>query len=266
MDFTNDAQNFDQHFLIDEKVINKFIDVANILSSDEIVEVGPGSGVLTKLIAPKAKKLTCIELDERLKPQLEILKEKYPNIELIFANILDSYIPKCNKIITSLPYRIIEPFIGKLLKCEFQELFMIVGSNFADSILNKEITKLAIITNCFFKTTKYIDILPNSFNPSPRVKSTLIRLQPISYNQLDDNYLLFRLMFNFRTKKVKNNLVESLIKYYQLKGLLLTKNESKKIINDLNINNNILNKTFESCSNEELKEIALTIEQIIKIN
>ncbi|MFA6777443.1 MAG: rRNA adenine N-6-methyltransferase family protein [Bacilli bacterium] len=121
-------------------------------------------GILTNLIAQKAKKVTCIELDQRLTTQLEEIARQHKNTELVFGNVLNCYIPKCDKIITSLPYRIIEPFINKLLKCEFNELYMIVGNKYVDGILKKQNNKLSILTNCFFQTTKYLEIFPSSFN------------------------------------------------------------------------------------------------------
>lgn len=262
MEFIKDPQNFDQHFLIDDKIINEFINVANVLPTDEVLEIGPGEGVLTKLIAKKAKKVTCVELDQRLKLALEEIVKKNNNVEIIYGNALDVYLPKCDKIITSLPYRIIEPFIHKLLKCEFNELFMIVGNRFAEGVLNKEKNKLSVLTNSFFRITKFIEILPDSFNPPPRVKSALIKLEPIGYFDLDDEYLMFRLLFNFREKKVKNNLQESLIKFFDFKNYKLTKKESKKIIENINLNEKLLNKTFETCTNEDFKELSFIFQNL----
>ena len=61
--FKNDTDHFDQHFLVDQKVIDKFIKEANLTKEDIVVEIGPGNGVLTKIIAPQVKKLYVIELD-----------------------------------------------------------------------------------------------------------------------------------------------------------------------------------------------------------
>ena len=61
MEFINDPNYYDQHFLINENVIEKFIEISNLNKDDIIVEVGPGQGTLTKKIAPKVKK--CIVLN-----------------------------------------------------------------------------------------------------------------------------------------------------------------------------------------------------------
>ena len=123
--FTNDSDHLDQHFLIDQQVINDFIDFCDIKDTDTIIEVGPGNGIITERICQKAKKVTSIELDERLHVYLDSLELKYSNLDVIYQNVLNTYLPKCDKIITSLPYSIIEPFINKMIKCEFNELIMI---------------------------------------------------------------------------------------------------------------------------------------------
>ena len=152
--FKNDTDRFDQHFLVDQKVIDKFIKEANLTKEDIVVEIGPGNGVLTKIIAPQVKKLYVIELDQRLKDNLEALQRKNKNIELIFDNCLNTYIPPCDKIITSLPYSIIEPFINKLVKCEFKEIIMITGNNYANNVLENKnkFNKCLFVKNTIYYT------------------------------------------------------------------------------------------------------------------
>ena len=84
MNFKNNTDNLDQHFLVSEKVINKFIEISNLTKNDICLEIGPGKGILTKIIAPKVKKLTVIEKDERLE---EYLKE-IPNINIIIGDAI----------------------------------------------------------------------------------------------------------------------------------------------------------------------------------
>ena len=113
--FKNNPDELDQHFLIDKDVINSFIKVCNLSKDDVVLEIGPGDGTLTKLIAPKVKKMYVIEKDIRLKPYLDKIK----NIDVTYGSCLNVPFPKVDKIITSLPYSIIEPFIyNKLEKKE----------------------------------------------------------------------------------------------------------------------------------------------------
>lgn len=263
MTFENDTDYFDQHFLVDESIIKTFIEQANLNQNDIVVEIGPGKGNLTNLIAPKVEKLYCIELDERLKPDLLKLKTINPNIELIFGSVLDTFIPKCTKIITSLPYSIIEPFMDKLIKCDFNEAIMIVGNKFASSVINQEINRLSLLTNCFFSTEKIMEIIPDAFDPKPRVMSAMVKMIPLKVNEIEDfKLLIFRFMFIYRSQKVKNALMESLIRAKSYKEETLTKKMSREIINSMNIPNNILDKKYETCSNEDLEILYHEIEKI----
>ena len=253
MNFDNDSDHFDQHFLIDQEIISKLINESNLNKEDIIVEIGPGNGVLTKLIAPKVNKVFCIELDERLRSLLLDIKKEYENIELIFGSALDVYIPDCTKIITALPYSIIEPLIDKLLKCKFNEIIMITGNKFATNIEQITLNRLSLLTNCFFKIQKIMEIIPDAFSPKPRVMSAMIRLTPIKEKDLTKiELLVLRFMFYYRDKKVKNALLTALIRTYKANDKLLTQNSGREIINLLAIPKDILEKNFENCSNEEL--------------
>ena len=259
MNFNNDTDHFDQHFLIDKSIIDTFIKSANFNKNDTVVEIGPGKGNITKLIANKVKELYCIELDGRLKPYLDEISTSKKNVKIIYSNALNTDIPKCNKIITSLPYSIIEPFMNKMIKTDFDELFMITGSRFANSVEQKEITKLSLLTNCFFEFNKIMDIVPESFNPAPRTMSSMISIKH-KIDKTNDIYSFFKQMYLLNHKKIKNAIIESLIKTKHC----LTQREAREIINELNISDEILETKFEVCNNEQLFTLYNEISKIHK--
>lgn len=242
MDFINDANYLDQHFLINEDIIKKIITFTNLSKEDEVLEIGPGVGTLTKLIAPNVKSLTVIEKDERL---AKYLKE-IPKIKIIWGDAIKTPYPKCNKIITSLPYSIIEPFIYKLKSTNFKELYMIMGQNYVDSVLNKEITNLSLLTNTYFALKELMTIAPDAFNPKPRVMSKLVKITPKKDKSALD--VILETLYDLDAKLIKNSLLEAFIKLNNI-----TKKESKIIVLNLNLPEEILNKQFNLISNEELK-------------
>lgn len=244
MEFNNNTEYLDQHFLINEDIINKFIDICNLSKEDIVLEIGPGKGVLTKIISTKVKKLYVIEKDIRLKKYLD----KIDNIEVIYDSCLDIDFPKVDKIITSLPYSIIEPFIYKLINIEFKELYMIMGKSYVDNVLNKEINNLSLLTNTFFDIEKYIDIKPNDFYPAPKVYSSIVKLN--HKKELTKIDRIFQNMYKLDDKLVKNALLESLIIVNNW-----TKREAKEYIVNLKISNNILNTRFKLIDNNSLKEL-----------
>jgi len=241
--FLNDTNYFDQHFLIDKDIISKYLSYPHFTKEDIVVEIGPGKGILTKKIAPKVKKLYAIEIDKRLQNDLNTI----PNVEMIWENVLDISIPKCDKIITSLPYSIIEPFISKLIKTDFKELYMLMGSNYITSVINKEITKLSVITNCYFEMEILLEVKPNAFDIPPRTNSYIVKMvkrkEPINYK-----YAIYEELNRRDHQKIKNSLMEAFIKLEHL-----TKKEAKKRVLDLNLPEYILIDKFETLSNHHLE-------------
>ena len=252
-EFINDINYLDQHFLIDKSIINAFIDASNLKINESVVEIGPGKGNISETIARRVNHLTCIEIDRDLEPFINVLKDKFNNVDVIYGNALNVYIPACDKIISALPYSITEPFIEKLIRCNFKEAVLIVGRRFADSVIEKKHNKLALLTNSFFVCEKIMDIAPDAFSPAPRVMSSMIRLTPINREDLHHSFkrFMFRELFFNRDRKLKNNLVESLIEFVKLHDKKLTKKEAKLIVEEYNLPSNMLNKKMENLSNEE---------------
>jgi 16S rRNA (adenine1518-N6/adenine1519-N6)-dimethyltransferase len=247
--FKNDTDYLDQHFLIDKEVINNFIDLCNISKNDYVIEVGPGKGVITEKLCKKSQKVLAIELDDNLKPYLNELKKKYDNLDILYGNVLEVFIPKCDKIVTALPYSIIEPFINKLIKCEFSETYMIMGMNYIKSIKENEDNKLSLLTRAYFNVDALGEIEPNAFEPKPRVKSGIIKLTKKELDKDDDLYLIRELFF-YRDKLLKNALKETIIKKYNC-----TQKEALNKIEVLNIDKSLLTKKFEEFSNKDVKNL-----------
>lgn len=241
--FKNDTDKFDQHFLIDANIINKYIELCNFNKNDVVLEIGPGKGTLTKIIAPLVKKMYAIEIDERLREFLDVID----NVDVIYNNVLNIEFPKVDKIITSLPYSIIEPFIKKCINIDFKEMYMLMGSNYVNKSIEKMPNKLSIITNSYFRIEKLIDVDPKYFDYPPRVMSSIVKITKVKKENLDIKYRIYNEIIYRDNKKIKNALEEAFISIYNI-----TKRESKKIIVNLNIPNDILDAKFEIISNDDL--------------
>ena len=240
--FENDTNFLDQHFLVDENIIKTFIDSCEITKDDIVLEVGPGKGVLTKYLKEQAKKLLVIEKDVRLIPFLK-------DYDVTYRDVLHCDIPDVNKIVTSLPYSITEPFLYKLLDVNFDKLIMMCGKNFVDNLESNN-TKLSIMCNLYFNYTKICDVKPDSFNPKPKVMSSLITMTKKDEEELSKKDKIVRLLYKYRYMKVKNALKEILIKLDNL-----TQRQAKDIIKNYNINEDISNKLFDELSNSEVVEL-----------
>ena len=183
-------KNLGQNFLIDEKIIDIITDIANIDSKDEVLEVGPGAGALTgSILKKKPKYFTVIEKDQRL---VNILNDKYGDkINVINDDMMKFSYKKFEKskliIFGNLPYNISTQILAKWIKISNLEQFckkfiLMFQKEVADRITadtnTKNYGRLSILSNWKMEIEKIIDIEPNSFKPSPKVKSTLLTMVP----------------------------------------------------------------------------------------
>ncbi len=116
------SKSLGQNFLLDESVLNDIVDGAEVNENDFIIEIGPGVGTLTAKLLQKAKRVTCIELDNDLIPILQQELGEYDKFELIHNDALKvdfNEIMKNEehvKLVANLPYYVTTPIIVKLLK------------------------------------------------------------------------------------------------------------------------------------------------------
>ena len=218
-----------QNFLIDNNILKIIVDCAEI-EDKEILEVGPGTGNLTnEILKKKPKRLFLIEKDNNL---INVLKKKFDN-RVIYHNedILNFSIEKLSDakltVFGNLPYNIsteiLTSWIIKINSIDwFDKLILMFQKEVADRIVSKYNTsnygRLSIISNWKFNIKKRIDIKPTSFNPKPKVDSSLLIFSPKQdYVKLDNPKNLekvTRIFFNQRRKKIKNPM-RQLFKNYE---------------------------------------------------
>ncbi|MFL2903058.1 MAG: 16S rRNA (adenine(1518)-N(6)/adenine(1519)-N(6))-dimethyltransferase RsmA [Candidatus Pelagibacter sp.] len=179
-----------QNFLTDEKIIDLIIKLGKISSEDLILEVGPGTGALTKkIIENQPKKLTVIEKDQVLAKNLNLKfgdKLRVINEDMMHTSY-DNYFDKNLIIFGNLPYNISTQILAKWIK-EYnlnkfcKRLILMFQKEVADRIIaksdSKDYGRLSILSNWKMKIEKIIDIEPSSFKPSPKIKSTLLVFTP----------------------------------------------------------------------------------------
>ena len=193
-----------QNFLIDNNILNKIIKLAEIENTD-VVEIGPGTGNLTKkIIELKPKKLILIEKDQTLSGNLKENFKRYNNIEIFNKDILkfdlEKYINTNSIIVGNLPYNISSQILVKLIKFEswlpkYKKLILMFQKEVADKILAKYNTsnygRLSVLRASRLKVTSNFNVSPNSFWPVPKVKSTVVVFEPIINK-------------NFKVKNIEN--------------------------------------------------------------
>jgi 16S rRNA (adenine1518-N6/adenine1519-N6)-dimethyltransferase len=202
-----------QNFLVDSNVINKIISSIDIKPNDSILEVGPGKGAITTLLAEKVKKITAIEIDSNLCKSLE--DKNISNLEIINNDILKTDLSKIdsNIIIGNLPYYITTPILFKIFKStlNWEKIYFTMQKEVAERITGKPNTKsygrLTIMCQIFSNTKILFNISPQVFRPIPKVESSFLEFSKNTDFQIND-YMRFeeiiRKIFNQRRKKFKN--------------------------------------------------------------
>lgn len=263
-----------QHFMISSGILATI--VKNVPKNSVVVEVGAGTGNLTKLLAKKSRQVIAIEIDKRFKKDLFRIKQKQRNIDIVIGNVLDDGIGKLIKkvakskqsvyIVSNLPYQITEPFIKKAGDWKLK-MILTVGKKFgylaqiSDSS-NSKFTELSLITRSFFTVNKIADVPRSAFTPAPDTDSMILEFIP--KNAVTTSDLLFRqLIVNQKSGGlIKNALMNSLIYLNRKKGINLTKNEARIVVNNLNLPEDVLNKSFAQLSNAEIRLVGQSIDSL----
>ncbi|MBR9682308.1 MAG: ribosomal RNA small subunit methyltransferase A [Candidatus Aenigmarchaeota archaeon] len=168
-----------QHFIRDQNLVNHMIDYANLKSSDVVLEIGPGRGIITKAIVEKCK-VIAVEKDPALVEYLKL--QEIPNLEIITGDILKTKLPKFNKIIANLPFSISGPVTFKLFEYKWDSAVLIYQKEFAERFVakpgQKSYSRLTLAVNYYSEPKIVKKISKGRFYPVPKVDAVLVSLKP----------------------------------------------------------------------------------------
>ena len=208
-----------QHFLKNKKYVEKEVAEAEIKENETVLEIGPGSGILTEKLLQKAKKVVAVELDKRM---VSFLEKRFGNhisegkLEIISADILKTKLPHFDKCVSNIPYQISSAII-ELLAEYGKPAVLIIQDEFAKRLIaeagERDYSRLTILANYHF-TPIYIQLVPASaFSPKPKVDSAIVKLMPRNKKpEVADEKLFFELtkgLFMHRNQKVGKSFINS---------------------------------------------------------
>lgn len=241
-----------QHFLASEDLALGIVDAMGDLSECTVLEIGPGRGIMTSLLARRARRLIAVELDRVLAAQLRLKFSMARNVEIIEADVLaidfDSLFglkpglgrpgieikPQPVRVVGNLPYYITSDIVLRLFEFSkyFESIVIMVQKEVADRIAaepgGSEYGVLSATSQLYAKVEKLFTLPPSAFTPPPKVYSTVLRLtiapQQEKLGVAGDGFVNFlRISFAQKRKTLWNNLKDA----YQVDRLKRALSEAK---------------------------------------
>lgn len=213
-----------QNFLIDQNIQKKIISACGLKKTDIVLEIGSGTGQMTKPLCESAGFVYALEIDPDLCEALKLNLKNFDNIKILNHDILKLNIgayfknlKKTLKIFGNIPYYISSPIIEHLIKYKdrIDLIFITAQKEFAKRIASLPGSKNYGSLSCFaqFHTEPSIifSISRNCFRPTPKVDSCLLRMAPRKGSPVEiaDEKILFKIIragFNKRRKTLRNSL------------------------------------------------------------
>jgi 16S rRNA (adenine1518-N6/adenine1519-N6)-dimethyltransferase len=224
-----------QHFLLDVGAAQKIVEALGDVSNRTVIEIGPGRGVLTDVLAPRARRVIGIELDRVLAAQLRMRYATRPNVEILESDFVTAQFtsmvgrrpgplhdlrptqPETVDVVGNLPYYITTDIVLRILELHqnIERVVIMVQKEVADRIAAKagsrEYGLLSATAQLFARVDKLFTLPPEAFSPPPEVHSSAIRLTMaprLQELQVEEGpFIAFlRLAFAQKRKTLANNL------------------------------------------------------------
>lgn len=209
-----------QHFLKDETIAEKIADTLTLKGYKNVLEIGPGMGVLTKYLIKKEIEVIAMDLDSE---SIVYLEKNYPNknLKIVEGDFLKYNIPKLFgeeqfAITGNFPYNISTQIVFKMLEWKEQipEFTGMFQKEVAERICEKEGSKaygiLSVLAQAFYDAEYLFTVPPSVFNPPPKVESGVLRLRrKENYSLACDEKMLYKVVktaFQQRRKTLRNSL------------------------------------------------------------
>ena len=220
------SKKFGQNFLIDEHVLDKIMDAAELSEEDCVLEIGPGIGTMTQALSERAGKVFSVEIDDKLIPILKDTLAECPNVTIINDDIMkvdiealvrDECSGKPVKVVANLPYYITTPIIMKILEegIDCETITVMMQKEVADRLKaapgKKECGAISLMVQYFAEVNEIVKVPRTVFIPQPKVDSTVLRLdvlkeKPVAVQDEEYFFKVIKAGFAQRRKTVANSL------------------------------------------------------------
>jgi len=204
----------DQHFLTDKRAISRIATILDLAGHD-VLEIGPGTGILTRALLEQGSRVTAIELDQGLVHELECTfsEEIAAGRCIILAgDAARMKLPASSYVVANLPYSASSKITFNLLQTEFTDAILMYQKEFADRMMapigSRSCGRLSVMVQTYARVSHCFDLSPGCFTPAPKVRSSVVWLQPrppLFFIHDRDTYdELVRILFSERRKTLRS--------------------------------------------------------------
>jgi 16S rRNA (adenine1518-N6/adenine1519-N6)-dimethyltransferase len=215
-----------QNFLVDRRALERIVEAAELTPADTVLEVGPGVGQLTRLLAEAAGRVVAVELDPQMVAALRQELAGLRNVEIVEADILQvdpaalaGRVPY--KVVANLPYYITSAALRHLLKAQPPPSLLVVTvqEEVAARITAQppEMSLLAVSVQFYGRPRRVARIPAGAFYPPPKVDSAIVRIdvyppgeRPVQVDDVEWFFRVVRAGFGQRRKQLRNSLAAGL--------------------------------------------------------
>ena len=209
-----------QNFLVDPNIQRKIVAAVEAGPADEVLEIGPGTGALTRHLAAQAGRVVAIEKDDDLAAALRKEFEGAPQVEVVHGDVLEVDLaalvrePDRVKVVGNIPYNITSPLLFRLLESELnpERIVVMVQREVADRILaepgEKNYGALSVGMRAVAQVKRLFHVSRSAFRPVPDVDSTVVLIVPyrpprLTLDERADLRTLTRAAFGWRRKQLQ---------------------------------------------------------------
>lgn len=220
------SHSLGQNFLLDDSFLTSLLDAAGVGEEDHVLEIGPGAGVMTALLAQRVKGVLAVEIDEKLRPVLGDVLAPHENVEVEFCDFLKADVDALTqrafgdapyRVVANLPYYITADILLKLVACDRlpSDIAIMVQKEAAERLMSEPGSKnwcaLAATIRYFGDCEVLEEVPPQCFNPPPHVDSCFVQIHMHEKRMLvgEEERKLLKLIkwcFHMRRKTLVNNL------------------------------------------------------------
>jgi 16S rRNA (adenine1518-N6/adenine1519-N6)-dimethyltransferase len=217
-------KSFGQNFLIDRSVLMQIVDAAEIDPTEQVLEVGAGTGVLTRELAQRARRVVAVELERDMLALLAKTTGTYANVELVARNLLyldptEIFGAEAYKLVANLPYYITAPTFRHFLESANPPRLVVVmvQQEVAQRIVARpgDLSLLAVSIQFYGQPRIVAHVPARAFYPAPKVDSAILRIDvnaetPLTLAERDSFFKVVQAGFSERRKQLHNALTSGL--------------------------------------------------------